>query len=579
MKKAIIIALLALVALTTFGQGNNIADTYWRNEQTGDWQIGFAEKHVIYNNKVWEIVSQTEKKDAYTLTVDNGETIKVGKAKNGQRTIAIGNGKPVVCSQITTATLPDYPTKDLTPFKDNDYRAGDTATVIGWLKDWPAEALGEKREIRVYVYKLFDYSTDKRESIACGKVDSLGRFTVKIPVENTQHVDIFPNITTALEPGETYFLVNDHKTGQRLMMGRSARVQNELLAHSIYPKNLAVPATRSMTQAQAIDMKNRLASAHERNMARVDSLLARHPMLSRRCEDFLRMFMLCRAGESIMGMTEDFNLPAEVVGYVDSQIWPNVRKPYTLNYYFNDFLCYHRQGAMGNLPLPHDWTGDPLATAFKMTDALYADPQLRDISKAQQLCAQIEMLCAPLTESQLALAEQIQRPGIRQKVLSLNDQYCALQQRDIRGGQSLRANSDVADMSDGEKILRKIIEPYRGRLILLDVWGTWCGPCKEALSHSKEEFERLKDYNLVYLYLANRSSDESWKNVIKEYDLMGDDIVHYNLPADQQSAIENFLNVHAFPTYKLIDRDGTVLDVNADPRNLEGLARLLEKLK
>ena len=79
-RNIVLTVLLAFVAMTTFGQVNNIADTYWRNEQTGDWLIGFAEKHVIYNNKVWEIVSQTEKKDAYTLTADNGETIKVGKA-------------------------------------------------------------------------------------------------------------------------------------------------------------------------------------------------------------------------------------------------------------------------------------------------------------------------------------------------------------------------------------------------------------------------------------------------------------------------------------------------------------------
>ena len=45
-KKTIITALLALVALTAFGQGNTIADTYWRNEQTGDWMIGFDEKHL-----------------------------------------------------------------------------------------------------------------------------------------------------------------------------------------------------------------------------------------------------------------------------------------------------------------------------------------------------------------------------------------------------------------------------------------------------------------------------------------------------------------------------------------------------
>ena len=165
---------------------------------------------------------------------------------------------------------------------------------------------------------------------------------------------------------------------------------------------------------------------------------------------------------------------------------------------------------------------------------------------------------------------------------NLNEKYVAIQKRSLSDTANLKSADEVADMSDGEKILRKITEPYRGKLILLDIWdiwGTWCGPCKEALSHSQEEYERLKDFDLVYLYLANRSDDESWKNVIKEYNLVGDNVVHYNLPESQQSAIENFLQVHSFPTYKLIDRDGSVLDVNADPRELEGLARMLEQIK
>ena len=136
-------------------------------------------------------------------------------------------------------------------------------------------------------------------------------------------------------------------------------------------------------------------------------------------------------------------------------------------------------------------------------------------------------------------------------------------------------------MSDGEKILRKLIEPYKGKIILLDIWGTWCGPCKAALAESQEEYERLKEFDLVYLYLCNGSSDESWKNVIKEYDVTGENVVHYNLPQAQQSAIEHFLNVRAFPTYKLIDRDGTILEVNADPRDLEGdgLIKILKQMK
>ena len=177
----------------------------------------------------------------------------------------------------------------------------------------------------------------------------------------------------------------------------------------------------------------------------------------------------------------------------------------------------------------------------------------------------------------MAIAEQqIQTPAAFAVVKALNDRYLAIQNMDISQMATLNKGDDVAGMSDGEKMLRKICEPYKGRLILLDIWGTWCGPCKEALSHSQEEYDRLKGYDLVYLYLANRSSDESWKNVIKEYNIVGENVVHYNLPADQQNAIENFLQVHSWPTYKLIDRNGNVLDVNADPRDLEGLARLLD---
>jgi len=58
----------------------------------------------------------------------------------------------------------------------------------------------------------------------------------------------------------------------------------------------------------------------------------------------------------------------------------------------------------------------------------------------------------------------------------------------------------------------------------------------------------------------------------------GENVVHYNLPEVQQRAIENYLNVHGFPTYKLIDELGNILDVNADPRDLDGLENLLKTM-
>ena len=127
---------------------------------------------------------------------------------------------------------------------------------------------------------------------------------------------------------------------------------------------------------------------------------------------------------------------------------------------------------------------------------------------------------------------------------------------------SIRPSTDVEGMSDGEKILRKLIEPYQGKLIYVDIWGTWCAPCRKNLKESWRVREALKDYDIVYLFLANKSSDEAWKSVISEYNLTGPNCVHYNLPADQQSAIEHYIGVNGYPTYKLIDKEGNIHDLD-----------------
>ena len=160
----------------------------------------------------------------------------------------------------------------------------------------------------------------------------------------------------------------------------------------------------------------------------------------------------------------------------------------------------------------------------------------------------------------------------------MQNRYLALQRRALSGGESLKTNDKVKDMSDGEKILRKLVEPYKGKLVLVDVWGTWCSPCRQALSHSKELYNRMAQYDIVFLYLANRSDDESWKNVIKEYNVTGENVVHYNLPNEQQSAVENFLKVNQYPTYRLIDRNGNLLDVNSDPRDFDAFENLIKAL-
>ena len=173
---------------------------------------------------------------------------------------------------------------------------------------------------------------------------------------------------------------------------------------------------------------------------------------------------------------------------------------------------------------------------------------------------------------------ELSLPIAKKRVMEANDKCIALMNRNIDNSLSIKPSSDFENMSDGEKIFSKIIEPYRGKIILTDTWGIWCGPCVQALKNSKEEFERLKPYDIIYLYLANNSREDGWKNIIKENDLIGDNIVHYNLPDDQQKAIEGYLGVHSYPTYRLIDQEGNIINLNVDPRNLDTIENIIKQI-
>ena len=65
------------------------------------------------------------------------------------------------------------------------------------------------------------------------------------------------------------------------------------------------------------------------------------------------------------------------------------------------------------------------------------------------------------------------------------------------------------------------------------------------------------------MYLANHSTEDSWKNIIKEYHLTGTNVVHFNLPDEQQELLEKSLSINSFPTFILLDKEGNIVDRHA----------------
>lgn len=167
----------------------------------------------------------------------------------------------------------------------------------------------------------------------------------------------------------------------------------------------------------------------------------------------------------------------------------------------------------------------------------------------------------------------------RKTILESQKAYKNLEKQDLFYAESLKKTDHLKGSKDADKLLKELIAPYKGKVIYLDIWGTWCGPCKKEMTYVPAIKEAMFGKDVIFMYLANNSPEESWKNVIKENQLTGPNVVHYNLPGEQQKMLERRLSIKFFPTYILIDKEGNLVNLNApSPKNKNMLFISLEKL-
>lgn len=215
----------------------------------------------------------------------------------------------------------------------------------------------------------------------------------------------------------------------------------------------------------------------------------------------------------------------------------------------------------------------------RISDSLFAArPILQQMLLATKYYREIEAARMPFTAERFAqVNEEIHNAYLRERLHTINDYFADLRNRDVEHPESLRDASELAGIDNPEELFARIIEPLKGKVVFIDIWGTWCGPCREAMKLMPEIKRRYADKDVVFLYLANRSSDEGWRSYIKETHLTGANVVHYNLPRGQQSMLEKHFNVHKWPTYILVNRAGTVLNTDA-PSPLTGVEQVIEAI-
>ena len=115
------------------------------------------------------------------------------------------------------------------------------------------------------------------------------------------------------------------------------------------------------------------------------------------------------------------------------------------------------------------------------------------------------------------------------------------------------------------------LESLSGKVVLIDFWATWCGPCREALPRVQALAKKFDGQPLVVLSISMDSDDAGWREFVSSHQMTW---MQYR-DGRFGGPVAKLFNVNAIPATFTIDVDGVLQDQHVGDADIEGKIRKL----
>jgi len=125
---------------------------------------------------------------------------------------------------------------------------------------------------------------------------------------------------------------------------------------------------------------------------------------------------------------------------------------------------------------------------------------------------------------------------------------------------------------EGKKVA---LSDLKGKYVYVDVWATWCGPCRGELPHLEKLEKEFHGKNVAFVSMSVDTNKEAWKKMVSEKQMKG--IQLHAAKAFKSSICKDYM-INGIPRFMLFDMEGNIINVNA-PRPSGNIKEVLNKLE
>ena len=117
------------------------------------------------------------------------------------------------------------------------------------------------------------------------------------------------------------------------------------------------------------------------------------------------------------------------------------------------------------------------------------------------------------------------------------------------------------------------LSDFKGKVVLVDVWATWCGPCRDEIPHLKKLEEEMHGTDVVFLGVSvdEEKNHQKWLDFIEKEGLKG-----VQLFTNGGSKITKDYKINGIPRFMVFDKQGRIVSVDAPRPSSPELKKMLE---